>query len=293
METKVTKEMEFTAGSRIVREKKEKRSRFVKYFETADKGCAAVVYPDAVHFEENGEWKEIDHTLVEDERGGFANRAADMKVRFAKEAGKEPLVEVKKDGYVLSWDVVNEKKSGKFEKLAVKMEAEADEKDDIRAFNLKKMVHRGHCSGGTYHEVCPGVDLEYRLQGENLKENIFLNTKAALGTRVVFRLSHKGLEAVREKDGSILLCPEGKPEKAVFYLDAPYMYDAAGAMSAAVQYQVEPVEEGSLLTVVPDRVWMESSERVLLVVVPPHLTVRRQVSEGIPRNASHLPSFLS
>jgi len=48
-----------------------KRSRFVKYFETADKGCAAVVYPEAVHFEEDGEWKEIDHTLVEDERAAI------------------------------------------------------------------------------------------------------------------------------------------------------------------------------------------------------------------------------
>lgn len=86
----------------ILRELTEKRDQCVKHFRMNEKGVAAAVYPEPVHYEENGGWKEIDNRLeseTEEGREIFTNKASDMKVRFASEAGDGDLVSVEKKWY--------------------------------------------------------------------------------------------------------------------------------------------------------------------------------------------------
>ncbi|MFX0549463.1 hypothetical protein ACOAKC_09000 [Hathewaya histolytica] len=51
--------------SKIVKEEEEKREKNIKHFLKEDSTYEAVVYPDAVHYKEDGKWKEIDNSLVE------------------------------------------------------------------------------------------------------------------------------------------------------------------------------------------------------------------------------------
>ena len=93
---------------RIVREIKEKRGRYTKHFQMTEKGAVAAVYPEPVHYEEDGEWKEIDNRLEAAEREGeevYQNKASDLKVQFAAEAGAESLVTLEKEGKQLSWSM--------------------------------------------------------------------------------------------------------------------------------------------------------------------------------------------
>lgn len=90
-----------TMKEQILRELPERRERCVKHYQMADKGMVAAVYPSPVHFEEDGEWKEINNQLEEVEKEGkifFQNRASAVKVRFAKEAGEKELVTLEKNG---------------------------------------------------------------------------------------------------------------------------------------------------------------------------------------------------
>ena len=48
---------------KLLRELTGKRKRCVKYFQMNEKGVAAAVYPGPVHYEEDGEWKDIDNRL--------------------------------------------------------------------------------------------------------------------------------------------------------------------------------------------------------------------------------------
>ena len=50
-------------NSKILREVPEKRERYAKHFQMEKKGLAAAVYSVPVHYEEGGEWKEIDNRL--------------------------------------------------------------------------------------------------------------------------------------------------------------------------------------------------------------------------------------
>ena len=45
----------------------------------------------------------------------------------------------------------------------------------------------------------------------------------------------------------------------------PYMYDAAGNQSLQVEFQVEIGTESSVIKVVPDREWMQDTERVFAI----------------------------
>ena len=93
-------------NTRILREVPEKRERYVKHFQMKEKGTAAAVYAVPVHYEENGNWQEIDNRLESAVQGGkriYQNKASRVHVCFAEQAGDEKLVSVEKDGKELSW----------------------------------------------------------------------------------------------------------------------------------------------------------------------------------------------
>lgn len=91
---------------KILREVSEKRERCVKHFQMTQKGMAAAVYPVPVHYEEEGQWREIDNRLEavqKNGRGVYQNLASAVKVSFAKEADVQDLVTIEKEGKTISW----------------------------------------------------------------------------------------------------------------------------------------------------------------------------------------------
>ena len=94
-----------TKEEKILTEQKEKRNANTKYFLTENHGGIAAVYPYPVHFEEDGEWKEIDNTLQEEntEEAGYQNKASHFKVKFAKHGNSKKLVSVKLEEHKISW----------------------------------------------------------------------------------------------------------------------------------------------------------------------------------------------
>ena len=93
-------------AAKIIAEQKEKRNANTKYFLTENHGGVAAIYPYPVHYEEDGEWKEIDNGLQEEnsQEEGYENKAARLKVKFAKYADAKKLVSVKLGEHKLSWD---------------------------------------------------------------------------------------------------------------------------------------------------------------------------------------------
>jgi hypothetical protein len=96
--------------AKIVGEITEKREKNVKYLFKDDQTFEADVYNTAVHYQDsNGQWKDIDNTLVDakDENGNdvLKNKENDFGVEISKNANSGKLVSLKKDGYELSWNI--------------------------------------------------------------------------------------------------------------------------------------------------------------------------------------------
>ncbi len=114
--------------SPILEEVEDRREVNTKHFLTADHTYLAAVYPSAVHYEEDGVWKEIDNTLQlqRDETGSeyYGNTASDTHVRFSKYGTEDTLASIERGGLTLSWGLAG---SPAQEEAAETTEEAADE----------------------------------------------------------------------------------------------------------------------------------------------------------------------
>ena len=92
----------------IVSEITEKRTEFSKEFQLSNGLRMAAVYADAVHYETENGWEDIDNTLVAKADGTYANTAGVWDVRFPSQLTKTQGVTIEKDGYTLSFYMAGE-----------------------------------------------------------------------------------------------------------------------------------------------------------------------------------------
>ena len=77
----------------------------------------------------------------------------------------------------------------------------------------------------------------------------------------------EGLTVTACEDGSLILYAENK--EAAFFVEAPYMYDAAGAVCPSISVSVSEKDGVWTVSYIPDRVWRNSAERVYPVTFDP------------------------
>ncbi|MDP4144745.1 MAG: hypothetical protein Q8936_09765, partial [Bacillota bacterium] len=103
------------SNAKILGELDEKKERNIKHFLKEDGTYEADVYPMAVHYLDNGKWKDIDNTLAagtdEDNNDVLVNKNNDFKAKFAKNSKANKLVRIQKDKYELSWNLEGAEKS--------------------------------------------------------------------------------------------------------------------------------------------------------------------------------------
>jgi len=90
----------------ILQEDKTKRDEYTKEYLMSDGSRMLVVYPDQVHYEKEGEWREIDNTLVPDatRSGELKNKEGDWNIYLPLDFDpEESKVTVEKGEYTLSF----------------------------------------------------------------------------------------------------------------------------------------------------------------------------------------------
>ena len=105
------------------------------------------------------------------------------------------------------------------------------------------------------------MDIRYRLESEVMKEEIILKKKEAATETITFVMKHPGLSMHVLADGSVALCKmfaqeakdtaEISDENAVFFLDAPILFDKNGEILKAA-YQIEKGQGISEITIKMD-----------------------------------------
>jgi RHS repeat-associated protein len=288
---------EVSKYSKIIGEIEEKREENTKYFLKEDNTMEAVVYPEPVHYQEDGEWKEIDNSLGDGNDEGddaLENTNSNLKFNFGKYSNSKKLVSIKKDKYKISWSLEGANKS-KVEKrkidesklneeieqeadktvnedkeLSEKSEKEKEEIKDVIKENEKKKTVPKIQSTATYRDVFENTDLEYEIQGNNLKENIILKDKTD-ESEFTFRIDTKNVIAKVDKN-VVKFYDEDDESKEVFSLLAPFMVDNEGVSSDDIKISLEKDKKGYTLTLTPNKEWLESEDRVYPVKIDPPVT---------------------
>lgn len=245
--------------TQIIGELTEKRTLNQKYFLQKDGTILTGIYPTAVHYEENGKLVDIDNSLenINDEEEMLQNKKNSFKVKFSKKSNKNNLVKLKIKDHNIKWSLKNSNKVN-----ATKLETNEVDNNKLKLNNI---------SSGTiqYENILENIDIQYSVVSNSIKENIIIKDKSAIDQEISFEFQTDKLKMEKTEDNRIVFSEENE-EAVRFLLEAPYMYDAKNELCNNID--VELVKENNnkyVMTLKPNKEWLESEERVYPIVIDP------------------------
>ncbi|MDL2205369.1 hypothetical protein LJC33_00475 [Eubacteriales bacterium OttesenSCG-928-N13] len=243
----------------------EMREACIKHFSLGNGRHQMIAYPEPVHYEENGEWKEIDNTLEEveaqDGRRVLRNRAGALKAEFAEEGGNGALVSLTNNGNTLNWSFerparharvhVRQGTDMKREYLLDRAKASRRRnKADLESATLEELEAKYQSAQEwrsqpaknraetRYDGLMPGVSVRYELEGGHLKEDIILENREAV-QYAVLKLPKK--YSYKLKADQRVLVQDKASGETLFTFAAPVSFDALGsAMDTKVDLESRP-----------------------------------------------------
>lgn len=280
-------EAEVKSGN-IIGEDKSRRDEYTKYFITDAGTTIAAQYGVPVHYKnDDGEYVDFDNSLTssnatnlettvdeatideislfslrntEVSEDVFSNKKSNSKVSHFKKTGKAKLIEITRNDYTISWGY-----SGANIVDAREQKCSVEELVGNDAFttltNLSSTV--------LYEDIYNNVDLEVINSTAGVKENLILK---AANTMNVFKIEYSIGDLVAESVDSHTIVLKDD-ETIVYTISAPYMTDAQGEMSEAVELKILQNNKGKLsVKLTADKTWLKDKSRVYPVTVDPTFT---------------------
>lgn len=212
--------------------------------------------------------RQTSNTLVESE-GPLRSRSAVSAVRYENEAGSSRVVIPEK---LSAYNGIT------IEKGDYRVELTPD------GGNFKKSVAAGNAI--RYSDVYPGIDYQYSLAGNTLKEDIILLEESSR-YEFSFRIKANGLKAAQS--GNTIILYHNDRKKPEFVLEAPLMIDDAGETSDKLKLTLSGEEGAYKAKVTADKKWLEDEDRSYPVRIDPSTVnmvpsefVLVQVADGQP-----------
>ena len=266
----------------IIGEIESERTENTKHFRMSDGTFMAATYPEPVHYMVDGEWEEIDNTLVEKTVDGtdyYVNEKASNKVAFSQVLSDEAVKIQDSDGYEISLTPIGEKKSNGKKKDVEDLTSSKLMKEQAKAEKkAEKMASKNKTAGVKYNDVYSDADIEYIVTPSTVKENIIVNKKT--GKYVYdFNADFGKLVPKLESESVIGLYDTSKGStEPVILIEAPIMYDAAGETSTDISLSFKQNGDKYTVTVTADKEWINDKSREFPVVIDP--TVKLDVSRA-------------
>lgn len=132
------------------------------------------------------------------------------------------------------------------------------------------MVVENQAGAVQYRNILPSTNLEYAVTSSSVKESIVVREPQS-EYKYYFDMDLDGLTPVENNDGSISLTESGDTANEIFWIEAPYMYDANSDESFAVTMSLTEVEGKYVLAVEADKDWINAADRAFPVVIDPTL----------------------
>jgi hypothetical protein len=256
-----TKTTPIVKEKKILKELVDKREANVKYFLMDDMTEEADVYSVPVHYQIDGQWKEIDNSMIEANdnamgNGGYSNKTNDFKINIAKDTTSNKLINLKKDKYEVSWNIENVEKS-----TAQVINDNTDKIQATLSDEEKKKFVKNLDSSVTFPDIFQDMDLNYNINSNSLKENIVIKKPTDVNT-FTLDLSTKNVLPQLMKDNSVVFYDNDKSNDEAFTFKAPVMYDANGNTSKDISIKLSKKDNDYSLTITPNQEWLKDSNRV-------------------------------
>lgn len=226
---------------------------------------AAVVFGEQEEEEPSGEAQEEEATLLTENPDAAAATLSGVVTQSLENAYGKQLQNLPEnnvsEGIPAEQQIPWEENCDSEEK-----DKRAEDYEQIQEANQERLAVDTSSAPVLYEEVYPGVDLEYTVQGQKLKENIIMKSPEAQN-RFSFQMETDGME-IRE-EGNSLLFVDGDG-KTVFEMQRPFLYDAEGKRSEDVTVELtRRTGKRSILTLTAGEEWLREETRAYPVTLDP------------------------
>ncbi|MGN1043673.1 MAG: RHS repeat-associated core domain-containing protein [Acutalibacteraceae bacterium] len=314
---------EKSAGElKVIGEVPEKRSEFTKHFRMSNGTMKAVVYSDQVNYKNDNGFEEIDNTLINGENDTYKNINSPLKVNLSKKFKNKNLLNIEMDGHNVSMSYIKKKYKSFINTLINKENVESNEKQSklendefseqsfekeikeipecevnavdakVENFDKSKVNFRNEneekinvgkiYSKVKYENQDEKADLDYIISGLSLKENIILTNKTD-SDRFDFEIK-TDLSISKDENGELKF--KDSSEKVIFVMPKGCMWDASDNFSDNVEYELNQISEGYIISVIPNKEWINDNARIYPITIDP--SIKKDVASGI--NDTHISS---
>lgn len=245
------------------------RKENAKLFEEPDGTMTFEIYGERLHFLDDGKYVTIDNEVVEmqpaqraslavSQSSGYRymNKANDVHVLFSDAASLTDMVMVKKGDYTLTL-------SAQSATGLTAATSSALAKATTKSWLSK---YQGDDSTVIYGRD-KNISYVYQVQNNGVKEEIVMGQYTGQNT-FTFAINAPGLVVSQGANGDYVFRSQETDEE-VFYLEAPFMYDAEGKVSYDVTYAFTPVQGGYTLTVTASEDFLTDPSTVYPVTIDP------------------------
>lgn len=274
--------------SRIIGELIEKREANVKHFLKEDGSIEAAIYPNPVHFFEDGKWKDIDNSLKEEVVSSetfLSNAYNSFNVNFSKNSNSNKLVSVTKGKYsfALKLGEANNSSAEKTNKTDAEKKLIEESTDvELKRLNVSKESKESKIldenekkkflnklgDGVSYLNVYNNTDIKYLIDSSKIKQTIVLKQLVKNPT-VKLNIKANNLTVKKGEDGSIVFSDASDVSKTVFEMPKTFMVDANGAISDDVNLDLEESADGYTISIIPSTQWLSASTTQYPVQISP------------------------
>ncbi|PKK93078.1 MAG: hypothetical protein CVV61_06490, partial [Tenericutes bacterium HGW-Tenericutes-6] len=224
------------------------RSLNEKVFRKLDGSYEVSIYPDVVHYLENGQYKDIDNTFVETTTE-LKNKSNSFDIEFPKKLTSNERIKLSQDDYKINWKLINSQTS------VFKTSSESHE-------NSNKSVLSKTNSSIIYENVLPNTDIEYVLSGSKIKENIYVKSYTE-NMKFVFEYDVKNLTLIQENNSVVFM---NSQKEIVFSFSGLYMIDAENNISEHITLSSKQISEDVYeITVTPNDEWLRTAVYPVLI----------------------------
>ncbi|MBU1020415.1 MAG: DNRLRE domain-containing protein, partial [Firmicutes bacterium] len=232
----------------IVDEDESRRTANEKHFRKLDGTYEVAIYDNSVHYYEDGNWKDIDNSL-NDNGNYLENKNNSFKTIFPKNLSENKTIGIKSKDYSIDWKVLDISSSSAEYNNAEKKQSLSSELTGINQSVIYKNVRNQ-------------VDLQYVLQGSDVKEYIILNEYSEEFS-MSFEYTLKNLKLVETDEGIIFF---NQANESVFKFDDLFMFDSDKNLSHDVEYEITETKKDTYrITILPNNDWLSEASYPVMI----------------------------
>lgn len=237
------------AAEKEITEVTTKRSEYRKVFNNGDGTYTAYTNTAPIHFLDNGEWTEIDNTLVDNGDGFYTNKNNSFSVSLPSELN---IADAESSAVNLSYEKLNiscaltniEIPSG-FESQPAYIDVNNAVYDSAYDMNIPEGLAAAFSNASAeadYRSISDGLDLNMSVHNSTFTESLVINDVDKIPESVTYSVSAEGVQLERAEDNSLLFLRDGE---VVLEIPMFVMYDSSEELNEfIVNYDIFENETG-------------------------------------------------